>query len=78
MRVRVPDELARYLVEKGSVTIDGVSLTVAGIEGGVLEVALIPHSLEVTTLGLRTVGEKVNLEIDVLAKYVEKLLSPRS
>jgi riboflavin synthase len=77
MVVRVPDELARYLVEKGSVTIDGVSLTVAAIEGTEIEIALIPHSLEVTTLGLRTVGEKVNLEIDVLAKYVEKLLSTR-
>jgi riboflavin synthase len=77
MVVRVPDELARYLVEKGSVTIDGVSLTVAAIEGAEIEIALIPHSLEVTTLGLRTVGEKVNLEIDVLAKYVEKLLSTR-
>jgi riboflavin synthase len=74
MRVRVPDDLARYLVEKGSVTIDGVSLTVAAVEGREVEIALIPHSLEVTTLGLRTVGEKVNLEVDVLAKYVEKLL----
>jgi riboflavin synthase len=78
MRVRVPDDLARYLVEKGSVTIDGVSLTVASIDGSEIEIALIPHSLEVTTLGLRSVGEKVNLEIDVLAKYVEKLLSARS
>jgi riboflavin synthase len=78
MRVRVPDDLSRYLVEKGSVTIDGVSLTVAAVEGQEIEIALIPHSLEVTTLGLRTVGEKVNLEVDVLAKYVEKLLRARS
>jgi riboflavin synthase len=78
MRVRVPEGLARYLVEKGSITVDGVSLTVAAIEGQEIEIALIPHSLEVTTLGLRTVGEKVNLEVDVLAKYVEKLLSPDS
>jgi riboflavin synthase len=78
MRIRVPGDLSRYLVEKGSVTIDGVSLTVAAIDGKEIEVALIPHSLEVTTLGLRTVGEKVNLEVDVLAKYVEKLLSPGS
>jgi riboflavin synthase len=78
MRVRVPDDLSRYLVEKGSVTIDGVSLTVVAVEGQEIEIALIPHSLEVTTLGLRTVGEKVNLEVDVLAKYVEKLLRARS
>jgi riboflavin synthase len=78
MMIRVPDDLARYLVEKGSVTIDGVSLTVAAVEGQDIEIALIPHSLQVTTLGLRTAGEKVNLEIDVLAKYVEKLLSARS
>jgi riboflavin synthase len=78
MRIRVPEGLARYLVEKGSITVDGVSLTVAAIDGQEIDVALIPHSLEVTTLGLRTVGEKVNLEVDVLAKYVEKLLSPDS
>jgi riboflavin synthase len=78
MRVRVPEGLSRYLVEKGSITVDGVSLTVAAIEGPEIEIALIPHSLEVTTLGLRTVGEKVNLEVDVLAKYVEKLLRPDS
>jgi riboflavin synthase len=78
MRIRVPADLSRYLVEKGSVTIDGVSLTVAAVDGKEIEVALIPHSLEVTTLGLRTMGEKVNLEVDVLAKYVEKLLNPGS
>ncbi len=76
--VRVPEGLSRYLVEKGSVTVDGVSLTVAGVDGFEIQLALIPHSLEVTTLGLRRVGEKVNLEIDVLAKYVEKLLRPSS
>jgi riboflavin synthase len=75
MRVRVPGELSRYLVEKGSLAVDGVSLTIAAVDGDDIEIALIPHSLEVTTLGLRTVGEKVNLEVDVLAKYVEKLLS---
>jgi riboflavin synthase len=74
MRVRVPERLLRYLVEKGSITIDGVSLTVAALNEPGMEVALIPHSLEVTTLGLRAVGEKVNLEVDVLAKYVESLL----
>jgi len=74
MRVAVPAGLMRYLVEKGSLTVDGVSLTLAGVNGREVEIALIPHSLEVTTLGLRTPGEKVNLEVDVLAKYVERLL----
>ena len=78
IRVGVPESLSRYLVEKGSVTVDGVSLTVADVNGSEIEIALIPHSLKVTTLGLRSVGEKVNLEIDVLAKYVEKLLRPGS
>jgi riboflavin synthase len=78
MRIRVPEVLARYVVEKGSITVDGVSLTVAAIDGQEIDIALIPHSLEVTTLGLRKVGEKVNLEVDVLAKYVEKLLSTDS
>jgi riboflavin synthase len=77
MAVAVPDSLARYIVEKGSVTVDGVSLTVASLTDRGFEVALIPHSLAVTTLGLRSVGEKVNLEVDVLAKYVERLLSAR-
>jgi riboflavin synthase len=74
MRLRVPGRLTRYMVEKGSITVDGVSLTIAALDGAELEIALIPHSLEVTTLGLRSVGEKVNLEVDVLAKYVESLL----
>jgi riboflavin synthase len=74
MRLRVPGRLTRYMVEKGSITVDGVSLTIAALDGTELEIALIPHSLEVTTLGLRSVGEKVNLEVDVLAKYVESLL----
>ena len=74
MTVEVPEGLLRYLVEKGSVTIDGVSLTVAGLTETDFTVALIPHTLEVTTLGLRRVGDEVNLEMDVLAKYVEKLM----
>jgi len=74
MRLRVPDALSRYVIEKGSITVDGVSLTVAAVEGEEVDVALIPHSLQVTTLGLRAVGEKVNLEVDLIAKYVEKLL----
>lgn len=72
--VDVPEELHRYLVEKGSVTIDGVSLTVASLTESGFRVALIPHTLEVTTLGLRAAGDTVNLEMDVLAKYVERLL----
>lgn len=74
MSLDVPQSLMRYVVEKGSVTVDGVSLTVAAVRETGFEVALIPHSLTVTTLGLRKVGEKVNLEVDVLAKYVERLL----
>lgn len=74
MTIEAPDGLLRYVVEKGSITVDGVSLTVAGIGEGSLTVALIPHTLAVTNLGLRAVGETVNLEVDVLAKYVERLL----
>ena len=68
--MRVPAELLRYVVEKGSVTVDGVSLTVAGILGDAIELALIPHTLAVTTLGTARPGDPVNLEVDVLAKYV--------
>lgn len=74
LRLRVPERLTRYMVEKGSITVDGVSLTIAVMNGTEMEIALIPHSLEMTTLGLRSVGDEVNLEVDVLAKYVESLL----
>ncbi len=74
MHVGAPGRILRYLVEKGSVTVDGVSLTVASITDTGFSVALIPHTLAVTTLGLRRVGDQVNLEVDVLAKYVERLL----
>lgn len=70
----VPAPLLRYVVEKGSVAVDGVSLTVSAVDDGGFEVALIPHTLEVTALGQREVGDGVNLEIDVLAKYVDRLL----
>ena len=75
-RVRIEAEpaLLRYCVEKGSVTVDGVSLTVAGVDEAGFDVALIPHTLAVTTLSLLVPGDNVNLETDVLAKYVEKLL----
>jgi riboflavin synthase len=69
-------DLLRYLVEKGSVTVDGISLTVAGLNNGGFEVAIIPHTREVTTLGSRRVGDRVNVEVDILAKYVERLLQP--
>lgn len=74
MSVDTPESLRRYLLEKGSVTIDGVSLTIASITDGGFTVALIPHTLEMTTLGLRSPGEQVNLEMDVLAKYVDRLV----
>jgi riboflavin synthase len=71
----VAPELSRYLVEKGSIAVDGVSLTVAALTDEGFEVALIPHTLELTTLGGLAPGDLVNLEADVLAKYVEKLLA---
>lgn len=67
-------EILRYVVEKGSITVDGVSLTVAGLTDDSFSVALIPHTLEVTTLGLRKSGDVVNLEVDILAKYIERLI----
>ena len=69
----LPGSLARYVVEKGSITVDGVSLTVAGTDGATFSVALIPTTLAHTTLGSRAVGDTVNLEVDVVAKYVERL-----
>jgi riboflavin synthase len=71
----VPAELLRYVVEKGSITVQGVSLTVAGIDGEGFAVALIPHTLEATTLGELVPGTPVNVEADVLAKYVERLVA---
>jgi len=68
-----PAELLRYVVEKGSITVDGVSLTVSAIDAGSFSVSLIPETLERTTLGAAGPGRPVNLEVDVLAKYVEKL-----
>jgi riboflavin synthase len=76
MTVRAPERVARYLVDKGSVCVDGVSLTVASRDGTTFGVALIPHTLEVTTLGTAEVGDPLNLEVDVIAKYVEALLDP--
>ncbi|CAN5327383.1 riboflavin synthase [soil metagenome] len=70
----LPDELAPYVVERGSVAVDGVSLTVAGVGGGTFRVGLVPHTLRATTLGRRGAGDRVNLEADVVAKYVEAML----
>jgi riboflavin synthase len=75
--VEAPEKLGRYLVEKGSVAVDGVSLTVARLDGSRFTVALVPHTLEVTTLGFVGAGDPVNLEIDVIAKYVERLVTAR-
>jgi riboflavin synthase len=72
--IELPARLRRYLVEKGSVTVDGVSLTVAEFEDGAFSVALVPHTLAATTLGGAAAGDVVNLEVDILAKYVESLL----
>lgn len=74
LRVRLPPDLMRYVVEKGSIAIDGISLTAFGIEGDTIEAAIIPHTSEVTTLGRRHVGSRVNIEVDILAKHVERLL----
>ncbi|MDJ0953416.1 MAG: riboflavin synthase [Acidimicrobiia bacterium] len=75
IRVALPEELSRYVVEKGSITVDGVSLTVTAVGNEPwFEIVLIPHTLEVTVLGLRRIGDRVNLEVDVLAKYVERLM----
>jgi riboflavin synthase len=74
LTVRVPAGLARYMVHKGSIAIDGISLTIATLEGDVVGVTIIPHTYAHTTLGSRRVGERVNLEVDVLAKHVERLL----
>ena len=74
LRVELPTELTRYVVEKGSITVDGVSLTVTAVGDHWLEFVLIPHTLAVTTFGDRAIGDHVNLEVDVIAKYVERLL----
>lgn len=76
LRVRIPAQLMRYVVEKGSVTVDGVSLTVVRPLDDGFTVAIIPHTAEVTNLGAKRPGDLVNIEVDVMAKYVERLLEP--
>ncbi|HEY2317172.1 MAG TPA: riboflavin synthase [Solirubrobacteraceae bacterium] len=75
LEIEAPDEILRYIVHKGSVTVDGVSLTVAGLADASFTVSLIPETLERTNLGHAGVGTTVNLEVDVLAKYVERLVT---
>jgi riboflavin synthase len=75
VRFSLPADLVRYVVEKGSITVDGVSLTVASVDDAGFTVSLIPTTLALTTLGHKGVGDLVNLEVDVLAKYVERLLT---
>jgi len=74
--IEAAPELLRYCVEKGSIAVDGVSLTISALRQGAFEVALIPHTLEQTTLGALQTGDEVNIEVDVLAKYVERLVHP--
>ena len=78
MGIDLPPSLLRYVVEKGSITLDGVSLTVAAVGETGIEIALIPHTLEVTTLGSRATGDRINVEVDILAKYVERLMELRT
>jgi riboflavin synthase len=73
----VPADLRRYCVEKGSITLDGVSLTIAGQRDGAVRIAVIPHTAQWTTLGAAKVGEPLHVEVDVLAKYVENMLAAR-
>jgi riboflavin synthase len=77
VRIEADPELLRYVIEKGSIAVDGVSLTVSAVDDASFTVSLIPQTLERTTLGSVAPGTKVNLEVDVLAKYVEKLVRPR-
>jgi len=77
LKISVPADLARYIARKGSVAIDGVSLTVNEVEGDTFGVNIIPHTQTVTTLGKLVVGSRVNLEVDQVARYVERLVAPR-
>jgi len=76
--VRIPKDLMHLIVEKGSVTVDGISLTAFNLTRDTFRVAVIPHTMEVTTLGVRKPGDRVNIELDVLAKHVERLVEPHT
>jgi riboflavin synthase len=78
VKVKIPSELAKYVVHKGSITFDGVSLTVNDINNDVVSLSLIPETLRLTTLGIKTKGEQLNVEADILAKHIEKLIEARS
>ena len=78
VKVRIPSDLTKYVVHKGSITFDGVSLTVNEISGDVVSLSLIPETLRLTTLGQKGVGAKLNVEADILAKHIEKLIEARS
>ena len=78
VKVRIPSGLSKYVVHKGSITFDGVSLTVNEISGDVVSLSLIPETLRLTTLGTKQVGDKLNVEADILAKHIEKLIEARS
>lgn len=73
-RIKAPDELARYIATKGSITVDGISLTVNGVSGAVFELNVVPHTLQETTLDTFVPGQRVNLEVDLIARYLERLL----
>lgn len=77
VKIRLPKELMKYVVHKGSITLDGISLTVNDIDGDVIALSLIPETLRVTTLGYKEPGDKINVEADVLAKHVEKLMESK-
>ena len=77
VRIRIPKELLRYVVMKGSITFDGISLTVNELNDDVIGLSLIPETLAVTTLGRKVPGNKVNVEVDVMAKHIERLLEFR-
>lgn len=75
LRIRIPEQLDRYVVYKGSIAIDGISLTVASVEDRILSVTIIPHTYQMTAVRERTAGSRVNLECDVFAKYLEKMIA---
>ena len=74
LTISIPDDLARYVVPQGSITVEGISLTVAGIQGSQVEIAIIPHTWQATNLHTLKPGAPLNIEVDVLAKYAEKLM----
>ena len=76
LRIRIPESVSKYVVQKGSIAIDGISLTVNECRGGEIQMTLIPYTLDKTTLMGKKVGDRVNVETDILAKYVEKLMNP--